>query len=271
MLAIILTTLIVSAAASSAEKCPKNHDLTQYTVGSGQHAVGTCDVCSRCVSRGENVLNCSQCNWWKCKDCQDIHEIDTPRPAMESPPRTPEASRPWTYVTYEIKALLQRRNRGIRGPAGSQGYYEPKSFTEEEAREYVQKKGCPKGPKWISEIRLTKITISDNNMYEYLENYFYQAKSADIRDSKYRTTEILWTKEYAMGKPTCPGGHTLTAFKHENLRFCDVCRKEGFSKALMHSCRECDYDACPACFEGVEPKCVATTKCPEARPGRMSR
>jgi len=252
MLAIILTTLIVSAAASSAEKCPKNHDLTQYTVGSGQHAVGTCDVCSRCVSRGENVLNCSQCNWWKCKDCQDIHEIDTPRPAMESPPRTPEASRPWTYVTYEIKALLQRRNRGIRGPAGSQGYYEPKSFTEEEAREYVQKKGCD-GQKWVSKIRLNKITISANNMYKYLQDYFLNGgRGVDITDSKYRTTQMLWEQEQDKRNryQKCSHGHALTPLKHERTRYCDICRERFEKGALMHSCRGCDFDACPACFEG---------------------
>lgn len=249
MLAIILTTLIVSAAASSAEKCPKNHDLVQYTVGSGQHAFGTCDVCSRCVSRGENVLNCSQCNWWKCKDCQDIHEIDTPRPAMESPPRTPEASRPWTYVTYEIKALLQRRNRGIRGPAGSQGYYEPKSFTEEEAREYVQKKRCDRR-KWVSKIRLTKITISANHMYKYLQDYFLP-DGADIKDSKYRTTKMLWEQEQDKRNryQKCSHGHALTPWELEGTRWCDICGGRFEKGDLMHSCRGCNFDACPACFE----------------------
>jgi len=258
MLAIILTTLIVSAAASSAEKCPKNHDLVQYTVGSGQHAFGTCDVCSRCVSRGENVLNCSQCNWWKCKDCQDIHEIDTPRPAMESPPRTPEASRPWTYVTYEIKALLQRRNRGNAyyehfGESGT-GYYEPKSFTEEEAREYVQKKGCDR-QKWVSKIRLNKITISANNMYKYLQDYFLP-DGADIKDSKYRTTQMLWEQEQDKRNryQKCSRGHAPTLSKHEGARGCDICRGNLEKGALMHSCRECDWDACLACFEGREPE-----------------
>merc|ERR1711964_622310 len=61
-----------SAAKKKTEKCPKNHALTQFTVGSGRYGgtSGTCDVCGRSVALGERVLNCFQCNWWKCTDCQ---------------------------------------------------------------------------------------------------------------------------------------------------------------------------------------------------------
>merc|ERR1711964_762168 len=100
-----------------------------------------------------------------------------------------------------------------------------------------QKKGCD-GQKWGSKIRVNKITISANNMYKYLQDYFLNGgRGVDITDSKYRTTQMLWEQEQDKRNryQKCSRGHAPTLSKHEGAR-------------------GCDWDACLACFEGREPE-----------------
>lgn len=56
-------------------RCPKAHGLLEYTLGDAsiQHKVATrgrCDVCNTIITRG-TVMECYQCDWWKCNNCQE--------------------------------------------------------------------------------------------------------------------------------------------------------------------------------------------------------
>eukprot|EP01083_Nonionella_stella_P076822 209513_1 len=59
------------------------------------------------------------------------------------------------------------------------------------------------------------------------------------------------TKEEDDG-PNCPKKHGLTEFEPESdgVR-CDICGQKKRKGDMMHGCRECDYDVCAGCKEGV--------------------
>ena len=57
------------AAAASEKKCPQGHDLTPHITEGGS---GTCDVCSRSLNHGTQVMQCLQCNFFLCRSCASM-------------------------------------------------------------------------------------------------------------------------------------------------------------------------------------------------------
>eukprot|EP01083_Nonionella_stella_P175056 608580_1 len=52
--------------------------------------------------------------------------------------------------------------------------------------------------------------------------------------------------------PNCPEKHGLTEFKPESDGFrCDICGQKKRKGDMMYGCRDCDYDVCAGCKEGV--------------------
>jgi len=195
----------------------------------------------RCIAKGEDVLRL---------DIEDGRLVPLqPSGTCGACNGTGQIAKSWPFVAYEVSARLQWRQPGIRPAKWSR--YVSENFTEEEARRCVQK-AVQSGENyhvsgrrcWVSAITLTKITITAKNMYDNLQDHIQQ-RNVDIRDNKYRTKEVLWTRKQVMEKLTCYSGHALTLVKHKTPQYCDICDKKGFK---MHSCKECKWVACSACF-----------------------
>eukprot|EP01083_Nonionella_stella_P076821 209512_1 len=214
--------------------CPKKHGLTEFEPEWDEVC---CVICGEKKRKGDMMYGCNECDYNVCAGCK------------EGVVRLARCDK--GHILQKIERYKAKREaRQIQS----------NQFTElshDHANTRIQilpRQGneCDKG----------HVLVYKNNGYGGLftcnqcGGHISQSMSWHCDTCDYDLCRDCYsfhngTKEEDDG-PNCPKKHGLTEFEPESdgVR-CDICGQKKRKGDMMHGCRECDYDVCAGCKEGV--------------------